>query len=83
MITGCVRNVISKLNQLPAENGVSQDLSPGTLITGEGRLDYENVKDLEFGDYVQAYHSKGVTNTNNPRSVGAIALHPSGNLQKV
>ena len=82
MIAGCIRNVINKLNQLPAENGISDELSPSTLITGEGRMDYNDVKDLEFGDYVQAYHNKGVTNTNNPRSVGAIALHASGNLQK-
>jgi len=36
---------------------------------------------MNFGEYVHVYNVRGATNTNQPRTVGAIALHPSNNLQ--
>ena len=34
---------------------------------------------LNFGDYLQAYNEKKITNTNKSRAVGVIPLYPSGN----
>ena len=36
---------------------------------------------LNFGDYIQAHQSNTITNNNKARTVSAIALNPSGNLQ--
>ena len=40
---------------------------------------YEEVQALSFGDYVQTHVPASTTNTNKPRTTGAIALYPSRN----
>ena len=79
MVSGCVVKTIKDLNQLPSPNGLSDELSPSTLITGLPGPDFNHINELNFGDYVQAYKSRGATNTNRARTVGAIALYQSGN----
>ena len=81
MVKGCVIKSIKDLNQLPPLDGISKELSPDTLITGRPPPNFNEVNKLNFGDYVQAYKVKGATNTNKSRTVGAIALYPSGNAQ--
>ena len=81
MVSGCVIKTIKDLNQLPSPNGLSENLSPSTLITGVPGPDFNRVSELNFGDYVQAYKISGKKNTNRARTVGAIALYPSGNDQ--
>ena len=81
MVMGCVTKSIKGSNQLPSTNGLSKEISPSTMITGKLGPDYNQICKLNFGDYVQAYRRNGATNTNNARSVGAIALFPSGNDQ--
>ena len=44
-------------------------------------MDYSDVKELNFRDYMQAYNIKGVTNTNNTRTMRAFVLHLSINKQ--
>ena len=81
MVKGCVVKSIKDLNQLPPLDGISKELSPDTMVTGRPAPNYREVNKLNFGDYAQAYNVKGVTNTNKGRTVGAIALYPSGNAQ--
>ena len=81
LVTGCVNYNLKCLNNLPADDGVSSTMSPNTLVTGAQSLDYSKLVKLHFGDYVQVHQEKNITNNNEPRSVGAIALYPSGNTQ--
>ena len=81
MVIGCITHSVKCLNQLPADNGISDDQSPATLVTGAPRPDYQHISKLNFGDYVSAHTTRQRTNDNNPRSVEAIALYPTGNAQ--
>ena len=56
-------------------------MSPSTIILGTCKPDYEEIKILNFGDYVQAHQPYSITNDNKARTVDTIALHLSGNLQ--
>jgi len=76
MVKGAQVHSIHRRNNLPAENGVSKDLSPETLITGLPPPDYNEIVKLNFGDYVQTYEGE-TKNTNKSRHIGAIALFPS------
>ena len=81
MVTECVFKRIKDLNQIPAFDGISDDINPDTMITGRSAPNFNEITKLNFGDYVQVYRIKGVTNTNKARSVGAISLYQSGNEQ--
>jgi hypothetical protein len=70
---------IKNLNAFPAPDGVSKTLSPSTLITGKPPMDFENLLKIKYGDYAQVF--KETTNDMSERTVGAIALYPSGNAQ--
>ena len=52
--------------------------SPRTLVTGTGR-DYNLHCRLEYGSYVQTHvdHNNNMT----PITIGALALHPTVNVQ--
>jgi hypothetical protein len=82
LIIGCMVHSIKCLNDMLADDSVSEDLGAHTLITGLPEKSYRDIIKLNFGDYVQAYNVQGnVTNNNNARTVGAIALYASGNVQ--
>ncbi len=70
------------LNIFPGKNGLSEYMSPATLILGESCPDYNLITKLKFGDYVQVHSGTDITNTMEARTVGAIALFPSGNAQR-
>ena len=78
---GCVNYNIKRLNNLPADDGISDTLSLNTLVMGAQNPDYNELVKLQFGDYVQVHQERQITNSNKPRSIGAIALYPSGNAQ--
>ena len=63
----------------PAKVGI-ENVSPGTLMTGI-KLDYSKHCRLPFGSYVQVYDEPSPTNAPTARTVGAITLGPTGNLQ--
>ena len=65
-------------NSLPKTSGVSNTLSPRAIVTGL-RIDYNHCK-LRFGQYVQT-HEESSNDTGKERTVGALALRPSGNQQ--
>ena len=78
MVGGCVKRYIIDLNMIPAIDGLSENISPATMITGRACPEYSELCKLNFGDYVHAYQRRGKTHTNRARCVGAIALYPSG-----
>ncbi len=73
-----VASANKSLNQFPARDGASADLSP--LTTGVPSRDYDDMK-IEFGSYAQVFEERGNTNTMRMRTTGAIAMTPTGNTQ--
>ena len=67
-----------RLNCFPVKTGVSDVLSPRAIITGAS-IDFHNHCQLEFGSYVQTHEDHD--NSMASRTVGAIALGPTGNTQ--
>jgi hypothetical protein len=80
MMRAIIENAHKALNQFPAKNGVSDVMSPLTIMTGQPSPDYHDLK-IEFGTYAQVYEPNDPTNTNRTRTTGAIALSPVGNAQ--
>ena len=80
LIVHMVADAIRCLNMFPAPHGVSRTLSPATIVTGVPSVDYHALR-LEFGTYVQLFEDSDPTNTIRARTLGAIALTPTGNLQ--
>ena len=66
------------LNTFPHKNGISKTLSPRTIVTGTV-IDYTKHCALEFGTYVQTHEPHD--NSMLSRTIGAIALRPTGNVQ--
>ena len=66
------------LNMFPRKGGISQTMSPRTLLTGL-TMNYNRHCRLEFGKYVQTHEEHG--NSLNPCTIGALALRPTGNVQ--
>lgn len=81
MVYGCVVKTIKDLNQLLSPNGISDTISPSTMITGRSGPYFNQFNELNLRDYVQAIRRRGRTDTNRARTVGAIALYPSGHDQ--
>ena len=75
MVCGCIVKIVKDLNIEVAEDGLSDMLSPGTLITGRVNRSYKKSQSLNVGDYVQAHVLLTKTNTNESRKTGAIALY--------
>jgi hypothetical protein len=66
------------LNAFPHRNGVSDDMSPRMIVTGQ-KVDHNRHCKYEFGEYVQTHESHD--NSMDARTVGALALRPTGNQQ--
>ena len=66
------------LNSFPPINGISDFLSPRTIVTG-GTINFTDHCQIEFGAYAQVHEAHD--NTMTTRTVGAIALRPTGNAQ--
>ena len=52
LVTGCINYNIKHLNNLCADDGISDTMSPNTLVTGAQSLEYNELVKLHFGDYV-------------------------------
>ena len=66
------------LNSFPAKGGISATMSPRAIVVGS-TIDYNNHVKLEFGQYVQTHEPHD--NSIQTRTVGALALRPTGNAQ--
>ena len=75
MITELVALATRCLNAFPKDDGVSDHMSPHSIVTGRPRMDYNKIP-LEFGSYVQLLDRS--VNTIRSRTIGAIALNPTG-----
>ena len=73
-------NNVKMLNFFPPKGGVSDVLSPKTIMSGE-TLDYKKHLCLQFGQYCQVHEEQEPRNGQTARTKGAISLGPSGNLQ--
>jgi hypothetical protein len=80
MMRAAIENANKTLNQFPAKNGVSNTLSPLTIMTGRPTPNFNDMK-IEFGAYAQVFEDSNPTNTPRARTTGAIALTPTGNAQ--
>jgi hypothetical protein len=80
MMRAAIEGANTALNQFPAHDGVSEFRSPLTIMTGRPSPDYNDMQ-IEFGAYAQVFEDKNPTNTAKARTMGAIALTPTGNAQ--
>ena len=78
MVMELAKAMVYWLNSIPSNTGVSPTMSPRTIITGQ-LLDYHKHCRYEFGEYVQTHEEHD--NSLLSRTVGAIALRPTGNQQ--
>ena len=81
LVAGCVQSVVKTLNNTPKRGGLSDVLSPSSLITGSPPPNFKTMTELSFGEYVEVKESRNVSNSMQQRTVGVLALHPSGNTQ--
>ena len=80
MVMELAKAVVYWLNSVPSNMGVSPTMSPRTIITGQ-LLDYHKHCRYECGKYVQTHEEHD--NSLLSRTIGAIALRPTGNQQGV
>jgi hypothetical protein len=62
----------------PPKDGISRNINPRELITGT-KIDYNKHIRAKFDEYVQVHEEHN--NTMQPRTTGAIATKPTGNVQ--
>jgi hypothetical protein len=75
-----VLNVVKLINFSPTKGGVSDTLSPKTIMSGE-TLDFKKHLSLQIGQYCQVHEEDTPQNSQVARTKGAISLGPSGNIQ--
>ena len=71
---------VKLLNFFPTKGGISDTLSPKTIMSGE-ILYYKKHLRLHIGQYCQVHEEDAPCNSQNSITKGAISLGPSGNLQ--
>jgi hypothetical protein len=75
-----VLNVVNLLNFFATKGGVSDTLSPKTIMSGE-TLDFKKHLSLKIDQYYQVHEEDTPRNSQVARTKGAISIGPSGNLQ--
>jgi hypothetical protein len=75
-----VLNVFKLLNFPPIKGGVSDTLSPKTIMSGE-TLDFKKHISLQIGQYCQVHEEDTPRNSQVSRTKGVISLGQSGNIQ--
>ena len=80
MVKAMVSFVLRCRNMFPSTDGVSEHMSPLSIVTGASKPDAAKLT-LEFGTYVHIFNDNNPTNTMASRTTGAIALHSVGNTK--
>ena len=82
MIIAAVTRANASLNQLPRVDSkvMPKNVSVRQAVLGLPDPSYEELA-LPFGQYCQVYEDPDPPNTTAPRTLGAIALHATGNAQ--
>ena len=75
MVRSLVMNVCRLLNSFPSDSGVSDAISPLSIVCGMPPPSFQDF-DLAFGMYAQVNDNNAITNTSTRRTTGAIALRP-------
>ena len=75
MVVELVAMATRCLNRFPRDDGVSDHMSPHSIMNGRARMDYNKIP-LEFGSYVQLLDCS--MNTIRSHTIGTIALNPMG-----
>ena len=75
MVVELVAMATRCLNGFPQDDGVSNHMSPHSIMTRRAHMDNNKIP-LEFGSYVQLLDRS--MNTIRSRTIGAIALNPTG-----
>jgi hypothetical protein len=78
LVIEMAKQAIFWLHSFPRVDGVSDHMSPREIMTGQ-RLDYARHCRFEYGEYVQTHEQHDSSMT--PRTIGALALWPTGNAQ--
>jgi hypothetical protein len=78
MIIEMAKNVVFCLNLFSNKDEISNVISPRGIRTGNS-LDYSLHCTYQFGDYVQTHEQHD--NSMQSRTIGALALRPTGNVQ--
>ena len=78
VIIELVKYAVFWLNSFPHPKGVSKTASPCEIVTGR-TIGFKQHCRFEFGEYVQTHeeHDNGMGS----RTIGALALRPTGNSQ--
>ena len=66
------------LNSFPHPDGISETLSPWTIITSQ-TIDYNHHCRYKYGEYVQTHDQHD--NTMAPRTIGTLTMWPTSNTQ--
>jgi hypothetical protein len=80
MLIELVHSSILWINAFPPKGGASTNPSPRNIMTSI-QFDCNTHCQLQFGNYVQAHQEPDPTNAQAARTVGAICLGPTGNMQ--
>jgi hypothetical protein len=80
MLINMVLYSVRLLNFFPPMDGISDTISPRTLMTGD-TLDERCDLPLLFGSYCQVQENDEPRNSQLPRTQGAIYLGPTVNVQ--
>jgi hypothetical protein len=78
MIIELAKREVFWLNAFPPTDGISDNVSQRLIVTGQP-IQYDRHCRFDFGEYVQTHeeHDNSMTS----RTVGALALRPTGNEQ--
>ena len=76
MVRSLVEGVVGMMNAFPSKQGISNTLSPSTIVEGKAKLDLAR-KMITFGSYAVVY--TGTSNNMKSRAVPGIALRRSNN----
>ena len=78
LVLEMAKSAVFWLNSFPHANGMSHTISPREVVTGL-QIDHNKHCKYEFGEYVHTHEEH--TNGMELRTVGALALFPTGNCQ--
>ena len=71
MVRSLVEGVVNILNYFPSKNGLSNTLSPSTIVEGKPKMDFGRDM-ISFGSYALVY--QGTSNNMKPSAFPAIYL---------
>jgi len=77
-VKGLVKHAMSVLNMFPRKGGISESLSPETLVTGRPKPSQKDFN-LEFGTYAQVYDGMSNDMSSHTKFKRRLVLHVFAN----